>query len=130
MKDRNLVAVVGVTGALALVALLGADWYHADYGELGGKTVTGWMILHGGDIAISLLASLAALALVVGGRAANVVALLSAVAALAIVLYHVIDPPGTTQDVTLRAGIWLALVAVLVLAGAAAVAVTRERRRS
>jgi hypothetical protein len=74
-----------------------------------------------------LLASCAGLAMLFGGREALIAALLAAVAAVVIVAYHIIDPPGNSEflDVSLEIGIWLSLVAALVLAAAAAVALRR-----
>jgi hypothetical protein len=114
--------LLGVASAFALVALLGANWYHVDYPVTDDSlTASGWLSLHGADVSLALLASFAGLAMLIGGREALIAALLAAVAAVVIVAYHIIDPPGDSEflDVSLEIGIWLSLVAALGLAAAA-----------
>jgi hypothetical protein len=51
--------LLGVASAFALIALLGANWYHVDYPSL-----------HGADVWLVLLATFAGLAMLVGGSVA------------------------------------------------------------
>ena len=121
--------LLGVSSAFALVALLGANWYHVYYPATEDSlTASGWRSLHGADVSLALLASFAGLAMLVGGREALIAALLAAVAAVVIVAYHIIDPPGNPEflDVSLEIGIWLSLVAALGLAAGAAVALRSD----
>ncbi len=129
--------IVAVAAALALVALLGAAWYHVEFNApattLASQDASGWTALHGADVAIAILASGAAILVLVPQR--PLVAELAvgfAVAALVLVVYHMIDKPGTTvvgysQDVGLRIGIWLSLLAAIALSGAASVSFQGRR---
>lgn len=123
--------LAGVAAAAVLIALLGANWYAVDYdAALGGvstASASAWTVMHGADYWIALLAGIAALGLVLNRRDSLFVALGAALGAAGLVAYHLIDLPADLDlvagTVSLQAGAWLALLAALVLAGAAALGI-------
>jgi hypothetical protein len=103
--------LVGALGGLGLLVSSFLPWYSA-----GGESVTAWQAFSVVDILIAAAAAASlVLALVVVARlsvsypvAGNAIALLFGFIALAVIVYRLIDPPGSgspTRDV----GAWLGL---------------------
>jgi hypothetical protein len=108
------------TAALALLALTFTDWYGAR-GRSGG--LSAWSAFSVVDVflALAIVAGLALLAVQVAGRgpavpmAVEVLTTAVALAAFLLVAYRILDQPGPDDEIEVRAGAWLGLLACAAL---------------
>jgi hypothetical protein len=133
-----------LAGALAVIASLWLPWYGVSIPDAVRQAVddqtgqlppgfaefargilaalpksiqlTGWQAFEGADVAIALIAGVAALSVLM---AIDLRAVLGAAGAIAgLVVVHMLDQPGPNQIVSVKVGPWVAL------AGAAAIALS------
>jgi hypothetical protein len=132
----KVAAALAVVAAVVLLATLAAPWYaweiEAARAVIGRGEVDAWHAWEFLDIAVALVASAAAVLMVVAATTRNVnlfrIAGVLAAATLAGVIYMMVDQYATpslssleTETVTLGYGAWLAAVAAGVLLAAAAI---------
>jgi hypothetical protein len=125
-------------GGVALLASMFLHWYGAALEipdriigpdgfavELGGAEATAWEAFGVLDVVLLLLA-LVPLALVVAQAtrrspaipvALSVLTSLAGMLAALLILYRIVDQPGSNELVTVQAGAWAGLLAALVIAG-------------
>lgn len=116
--------LAGAGGALALVAIF-LPWYDGDSALSALTVVLGFLVL-------TALLGLAVLALTILQRsqahpvAAEVWAAAIAFPTVLLVLFRIVNPPGS--DASVRYGAWLGLLAVAAVAVGAFLAMRREER--
>jgi uncharacterized membrane protein (DUF485 family) len=144
-KSVSPVATISVIAAVTLIAALGWTWYEwtlsvpSAHAVLGSGGVDAWHAWSVFDWAVTVLASVAALLMVVGAGAHKprlfTLAIILAVLVVAGVVYMMVDPYQTphlsaqeAESVTLQGGAWIGLAAALALLLTAVYAARAARR--
>ena len=134
MKRVRTGELVAAGGAAVLLIAMFLDWYGA---AGGGRGVTAWAAFGVIDAVLALvaLAGLALLAFQIVGRgpalpvAIGVITVSLALIGMLLVLYRILDQPGSNEAVDVRLGAWLGLAATAVVWWGAWKALSDERPR-
>jgi len=134
MKRVRTGELVAAGGAVVLLVAMFLEWYGA---AGGGEGLTAWDAFSVTDVVLALvvLAGLALLAFQIVGRgpalpvAIGVVTASLAFVALLLVLYRILNQPGSNDAVDVRLGAWLGLAATAAVWWGAWKALSDERPR-